>query len=103
MATDLDSPSIGIDLGTTSSCVGVFRCGRIEIIENDHGNRTTPSCVAFDENQRFIGEAANNMMEVNPYNSVYDTKRLIGRRFDDPFVQYELQNLPFKVIEDRGR
>lgn len=105
MATDVSdySPAIGIDLGTTNSCVGVFRNGLVEIIDNDHGNRTTPSCVVFDENQRLIGEVAKNMMAVNRNNSVCDTKRLIGRRFNDQVVQSDLQNFPFKVINDRGR
>ena len=98
-----DSPVIGIDLGTTYSCVGIFRNGHVEIILNDHGNRTTPSCVGFDERQRLIGEAAKNMMAVNPTNTVYGAKRLIGRQLNDPAVRSDLKNFPFNVIDYRGK
>ncbi|XP_041015091.1 heat shock cognate 70 kDa protein-like [Juglans microcarpa x Juglans regia] len=92
-------PAIGIDLGTTYSCVGVWQHDRVEILVNDQGNRTTPSCVAFAGTQRFVGDAAKNQVAMNPINSIFDSKRLIGRRFSDPLVQSDINLWPFKVIE----
>jgi len=95
--------AIGIDLGTTYSCVGIYRDGEVQIIANDQGNRTTPSYVAWTQEERLLGDAAKNQVASNPTNTVFDAKRLIGRKFADPVIQADMKLWPFKVVSDGSR
>ena len=97
------SKAIGIDLGTTYSCVGVWQNGRVEIIPNDQGERTTPSYVSFNENERLIGAAAKNAASQNVKNTVFDAKRLIGQSFSSPVVQQEAKHMPYSIVDKSGK
>jgi L1 cell adhesion molecule like protein len=95
--------AIGIDLGTTFSCVGVYQNGKVEIISNDQGNRTTASYVSFTENERLIGDPAKNSCSINPFNTVYDVKRILGKDFNDEKLQDDLKHFSFTVINDNNK
>jgi len=94
---------LGIDLGTTFSCVGIWRNGRVEVIANDQGNRTTPSFVSFTSEERLIGDAAKTMASSNPKNTVYDAKRLVGRNYNDSHMQDELKHFSYKVVDKNNK
>jgi len=97
------STTIGIDLGTTYSCVGVFHNGQVEIVANDQGNRITPSYVSWADGERLVGDAAKNQATINPENTVFDVKRLIGRNFKDKTVQHDKKMFPFDLVNRKGK
>jgi len=100
---EIEGPVIGIDLGTTYSCVGIFKNGRVEIIPNELGNRITPSYVAFTDDEKLVGEAAKNQASSNPLRTVYVVKRLVGRQFDDKEVQRDMKYVPYKIVSKKGK
>ena len=93
--------AVGIDLGTTTSCVSVWKNGRADVIANDQGNRITPSYVAFGEGERLVGDSAKNQCASNPKNTIYDAKRLIGRKYDEETVQQDMKLWSFDVVKDK--
>lgn len=94
---------IGIDLGTTYSCVGIMKGGKVEILVNDQGNRITPSWVAWNDEERLVGDAAKNQASANPHRTIFDIKRLIGRKFAEKDIQKDIKHFPFKVVEKNGQ
>ena len=100
---DTKCPVVGIDLGTTYSCVGVFKNGGVEIITNEQGSRITPSVVAFTDDERLVGESAKNQAAQNPQRTVYDVKRLIGRKYTDSTVQHDKKFLPYDIVNKDGK
>jgi len=101
--TNLYRAVIGIDLGTTYSCVGIMKGGKVEILVNDQGNRITPSWVAWNDEERLVGDAAKNQFASNPHRTVFDIKRLIGRKFSERDIQKDIKHFPFKVVEKNGQ
>ena len=99
----IEGPVIGIDLGTTYSCVGIFKNGRVEIIPNELGNRITPSFVAFTDEEKLVGEAAKNQASLNPLRTIYVVKRLVGRKFEDKEVQRDMKYVPYKIVSKQGK
>ncbi|KAI5298328.1 hypothetical protein KEM56_004142, partial [Ascosphaera pollenicola] len=102
-SNEIEGPVVGIDLGTTYSCVGVMQNGKVEILVNDQGNRITPSYVAFTDEERLVGDAAKNQYAANPRRTVFDIKRLIGRKYNDKDVQRDVKHFPFKVVNKNDR
>ena len=98
-SSKIEGPIVGIDLGTTYSCVGIYKNGQVEIIPNDQGNRITPSYVAFVDGEKFVGEAAKNQASINPQDTLFDVKRLIGRRYSDKTVQKDKTLLPYTIVD----